>query len=307
MKINILIFILLVFIGCQSGDIKETPTKGNLVIYSSETVAPLAKDLASRFEHIYTESNIDIRITSAREAAAYLLNDSTELIILNRTLNEDEEEFIRKKDLKVYNYEIAKGGYATIVNKRNPLDKIRISQLDSIFKGKIKKWENLGWKNSSAKIQIYIPGINSEIFDYINSRFQLDKIPENLFLLSSTDSIISIVNEKISAIALIGVNYYDTNYQNIKFLDMGVLETENDSLGISGKYFSPAQAYIYKNYYPLIAPVLIYTNIKSVGLASGFISFATGVQGQKVVLNNKLVPSTMPVRIIQINREEKVK
>ncbi|RCK74031.1 MAG: putative phosphate ABC transporter, phosphate-binding component [Ignavibacteriae bacterium] len=300
-----ILFFFLFLIGCQSGDVKESPTKGYLVIYASETVAPLAKSLAQRFEHIYTEAKIDVRITSAREAVMYLLSDSTELILLSRTLDKDEEAIVKKREMKIYNYEIAKGGFGIIVNKDNPIEQIRISQIDSLFKGNIKFWKELGWKSSNSKIYMYFPGRNSDVFDYFLERFEVQKLPDNLFTFSTTDSTIQFISQKTNAMGFVGINYYDTVYNNIKFLDVGDSSAYSDSLGVSGEYFSPAQAYVYKEFYPLRSNVYIYTNIKSVGLASGFVSFATGVQGQQVVLNNKLVPSTMPVRIIQLNRQEK--
>lgn len=290
--------------GCQSGDVKESPTKGNLVIYASETIAPLAQQLASRFEHIYSDAKINVKITSAREAVMYLLSDSTELIMLSRNLNQDEERIIHERDMKIYNYEIAKGGFAVIVNKKNPIEKISVSQIDNLLSGKIRYWKDLGWKGSSSKIFIYIPGRNSEVFDYFIDKFNVKKIPENLFTLSTTDSTLELISTKTNAIAFIGINYYDTTYKNIKFIEVADSSKHSDSLGISNKYFLPFQGYIYKEYYPLRANVYLHTNIKSVGLASGFVSFATSVQGQQIVLYNKFVPSTMPVRIVQLNRQE---
>ncbi len=300
-----ILFFFLFLVGCQSGDVKESPTKGHIVIYASETVAPLAKNLVERFEHIYSEAKIDLRITSAREAVMYLLSDSTELVILSRKLNSEEESIIEHRDLKIYNYEIAKGGFGIILNKDNPIEQIRTSQIDSILKGNIKFWKEMGWKNSNSKIYMYFPGRNSDVFDYFIDKFQVQKFPENLFTLSTTDSTIGTISEKTNAIGFVGINYYDTIYNNIKFLEVSDSSLSSDSLGVSGQYFPPAQAYIYQGFYPLRSSIYIYTNIQSVGLASGFVSFVTSVQGQQVVLNNKLVPSTMPVRIIQLNRQEK--
>lgn len=306
MKINYIIIylFLIVFNACQSGDVKESPTRGYLDIYASETIAPLAQQLAKRFEHIYSEAKINVKITSAREAVMYLLSDSTELIIISRKLDQDEEKIALEREMKIYNYEIGKGGFGVIINKKNPIDKLSTSQIDSILNGKIQYWKDLGWKGTNSKIFIYFPGRNSEVFDYFINRFNVKKIPENLFTFSTTDSTISLISNKTNSIAFIGLNYYDTTYKEIKFLDLCESSPHTDSLGISGEYFSPLQGYIYKEYYPLRANVYIYTNIKSVGLASGFVSFATGVQGQQVVLNNKFVPSTMPVRIVQLNRQE---
>lgn len=308
MKNNFLKYFLLAFIiiGCNSGSEKESPTKGTLKLFVSETVAPLANGLAERFQHLYTDAKIEVHSTSAREAVAFLLTDSVELIIISRELTQDEQEIIAKHELNIHPHVIAKSGFVLIINAENPIKGLRISQLDSIYDGKLKYWKDLGWKGSTSKLQFYMPGRNSDVYDFSVSKFSDKKtLPDNFFTLSVVDSVLDIVASHPNAIAMLGLNYYDKSNKNIKFLELSDNSKITDSLGVSNIYFPPEQAYVYREHYPLRVPVYIYSNIQSVGLASGFVSFASSVQGQKVVQNNKLVPATMPVRIIQLNKEEK--
>ncbi|MBU1298822.1 MAG: substrate-binding domain-containing protein [Bacteroidetes bacterium] len=302
-------FILFAFavllLGCDSGEEKESPTKGRLVFSVSETIAPMAKQMAAKFENIYEDSKIDINVVSAREAIVHLLNDSVEIIIISRSLNEEEQSVVDKAGLNVRQVEIAVGGFIVITNKQNPVKGLRVSQLDSIYDGRITRWSELGWKNSTALVKFFIPDRNSDVYESMQKKFSPDKaLPKYFFPLSSSDSVIQAVSITSNAMGMIGLNYYDTTYSGIKFLELSDRSELSDSLGVSGLYFSPAQAFVYRKHYPLWTPVYIYSNIKSVGLASGFISFISSVQGQKIVLNNGLVPATMPVRIIQLNRGE---
>ncbi len=308
MKNNLLKYFLLPFIiiGCHSGSEKESPTKGTLKLFVSETVAPLANGLAERFQDLYTDTKIEVHSTSAREAVAFLLTDSVELIIIARQLTQDEQELVTKHQLNIHPHEIAKGGFILIANDNNPIKGLRISQLDSIYDGKLKYWKDLGWKGSSSKLQFYLPGRNSDVYDYSVDKFSNTKtLPNNFYTVSTVDSVIDIVASHTNSIAMLGLNYFDKSYPNIKFLELSDRSEVTDSLGVSGISFPPEQAYVYRNHYPLRTSIYIFSSVKSVGLASGFISFVSSVQGQKIVQNNRLVPATMPVRIIQLNREEK--
>lgn len=308
MKISLLKYFLIAFIiiGCNTSSEKESPTKGTLQFFVSETVAPLANDLAERFEHLYPDAKLEVHSTSAREALAFLITDSVELVIVSRELTQDEQELIKKHELKIHPHEIAKGGFVLIVNDKNPIKGLRISQLDSIYDGELKYWKDLGWKGSSAKIRFYLPGRNSDVYDYSVAKFSnTQTLPDYFTTIPSVDYVINIVASQTNAIAMLGLNYYDKSYKDIKFLELSENSVVTDSLGVSGIFFLPEQAYVYRNHYPLRVSVYIYSNIKSVGLASGFVSFASSVQGQKVVQNNRLVPATMPVRIIQLNKGEK--
>jgi phosphate transport system substrate-binding protein len=85
---------------------------------------------------------------------------------------------------------------------------------------------------------------------------------------------------------------------------LGDPKTRPDSTQPVGKYYSPAQAYVHLNYYPVTKPIYIYTRevVRHVGI--GFISFVNSGPGQKIFLNNGLVPVTMPVRIVELTSHQ---
>jgi phosphate transport system substrate-binding protein len=307
MAIRTAIFIFSVFclLGCQNNSKTESPTAGRLELLVSETVLPLGKQMAERFEDLYPDSRIDVVSTSASDAVACLLNDSVEAVLISRPLNKDEESFIKNKELKIGVQEIALGGFTVIVNLKNPVERLRVSQLDSVFNGQLFKWKDLGWKNSTGSILFYLPIPQTDIFDYIDNNFlKGKKLTKQFAFVPSVDSIINSVSRNPNGIGIVGLNYYDTMYNKIRFLELSDKSKLSDSLGVSGNYYTPAQAYVYRKHYPLRTSVYICSNVSGIGLASGFVSFATSLQGQKIVQNNKLVPATLPVRIIQLNKEK---
>jgi len=68
-----------------------------------------------------------------------------------------------------------------------------------------------------------------------------------------------------------------------------------------GSYYRPQQGFIYDKSYPFVREVYLISRETFAGLGTGFISFACGEQGQRIVLKSGLVPATMPIRLVQIN------
>ncbi|MCX8009716.1 MAG: substrate-binding domain-containing protein [Ignavibacteria bacterium] len=302
-NILIIVFLALLSFSCER-ERKETATSGNIIVLASETIGPIATQLGQKFTDLYPDSKIDVRITSARDAIVQLLNDSVEVIIVSRPLNEEERTVARNYDINLREYKIAEGGFVLIVNQKNSLSGLRVSQIDSICKGKIKYWDELGVKNIPQAIRIYIPEMNSDTYEYFLRKFTDGKaLPNHFIRVDSTLSVINEVSKFSNALGFIGLNYLDSINKNVKYLELSDKTPLTDSLRVSGTFFSPAQYYVYMKYYPLYTPVYIYSNIKAIGLSTGFISFVMSTPGQKIIQNNKLVPATVPVRFIQLNRE----
>ena len=73
MKQQWLIVCIALLIGCQ-GDRKETATKGLVTVITSESVAPVIQTEKAKFEELYPEAHVDLKVASAREAIAQFFN-----------------------------------------------------------------------------------------------------------------------------------------------------------------------------------------------------------------------------------------
>lgn len=279
----------------------ETPTKGTLSILVAESIFPVVQQLKEKFEELYVESKINPTVTTSREAIVQFFNvDSIRYIIVSRPLNQEERTIASRENLEFYEYKIALGGVAVIVNSQNPITQLRTTQLDSIFQGLILNWKLLGWKENSSNIEVCFPDQNSGVYEVVLVKILNGKrvtIPATV--MQSSKDIIKFVKSRKSAMAVIGINWLhnvDEGIQAVKICNPNA----PDSLGIKEKYFSPHQAYIYQGYYYLTSDVYIYSRVDMYSVGAGFTSFITSAQGQKIILNNGLVPATMPVRIVEL-------
>lgn len=71
-----------------------------------------------------------------------------------------------------------------------------------------------------------------------------------------------------------------------------------DTTLVAGQFFSPAQAHVFRRYYPMSRDVYMYTREPRRDVSYGFIAFVKDKKGQQNFVNQGLVPAAMPVRIV---------
>ena len=103
---------------------------------------------------------------------------------------------------------------------------------------------------------------------------------------------------------MIGVNWIsdkdDTTH--LSFLkSFKVMELESN---VKGEFFKPFQAYIAQKIYPMYREVYILSKEAYTGLGTGLTSFIASERGQRIVLKFGLVPATMPIRLVELIKNE---
>jgi phosphate transport system substrate-binding protein len=286
--------------GCYR-EREETPTKGRLTVMVSESVAPLLAAEKAKFEELYPNTSVELIVTSARDAIVNLINDSVRVIVSSRRWNTKEQQVVQREKIDIHEYKIALDGIAVIVNNQNPISHLRTTQLDSVWRGLTTRWRDLGWNQSPASIESYIPDRNAGAYEVLQHRvLNGNDFASPAGFLNSSQEMVTMVERNTSAIGLVGLNWLHTAKDQVKPLQL--LDPHlPDTSSIKGQYVGPYQAYVYQGYYPLIREIYIYARSDPYGVASGFISFVMSAPGQQIVLNNGLVPATMPVRIVELS------
>ena len=288
--------------GCQN-ERHETPTKGHVTVVVSESVSPVMQQEKQIFEEQYPEAHVELIVASDREAIARLFNDSITVIVSSRPLNAEERAVQKRFNITLREFKIAYDGVAVIVNKANSLTRLRTTQLDSILDGRITRWKDVG-SDLSSTIETCLPSRNSGTFEVTVTKLMNagDTVAMPAAVVLSSGEMIAYVIGHPSALGFIGTNWLNENKEKVTALELADPNVP-DSLGTKGKYFSPHQAYIYQGNYPLTREIYIYSRADAYGVGSGFLSFITGAQGQKIILNNGLVPATMPVRLVELTNK----
>ena len=196
---------------------------------------------------------------------------------------------------------------AIITNLENPVTRLRTTELDSIFEGTVTRWEQLeGERKLTGHIEICLPSKNEGTYEVTASIIlQGKEFTQPALQAESSPAMLQFVTNHTFGIGMVGLNWLSQNQNKDK---VRVLELADpnapDSLGTRGLYFSPHQAYVYRRNYPLTHDVMIYSRSDVYNVGAGFLTFVTSAPGQKIILNEGLVPATMPVRLVQLTTKD---
>lgn len=116
----------------------------SVVIAGSTSVQPYAEILAEEYAVLYPEKVIDIQGGGSSAGITAVESGTAGIGMSSRKLKETEQW--------LWSVEIAKDGLAVIVNPRNPVQDLTISQIHDIYTGDIANWSELG--GPDAKIHI---------------------------------------------------------------------------------------------------------------------------------------------------------
>ena len=286
--------------GCEP-ERKYSTTEGTVVLECDESVEPVVRQLAEDFQRSYEKATIVLHNVQAREAVANFALDSVRRIIMARELNQEERDALKGAKMELTEYRIALDAVAVIGHKQNPLHEIRMGMLDSIFSGTVTRWPG----KRGGGIEVAVGDVNSSMNEVFRT-FVLKGRPiaAQARMFKTSREMLEFVRTVPNAIGIVGLAWLRGFDQDLRVFALGTPGFRPDSTQPPGLFYPPVQAYVYRRYYPITRPVFIYSRevIRDVGY--GFISYATSATGQKMFLENGLVPVTMPVRLVELTSKE---
>jgi phosphate transport system substrate-binding protein len=292
----------LVMAGCGREPGSTSLTRGKLVVECDESVYPVMRKEAEAFLRQYPESEVTVRSVQAREATANFVNDSVRVIICARPLNAEERGVLATAKVQFEEYLVARSAVAVITHRDNPSGQLRFGEVESLFTGGITRWNAM---RGRPLVDLYIGGIDCSI----NEVFREQALGGKVFALSATPvgesgELVQKVRGSRGGIGIVSPAWLKGVEEEVNVPALGSATWKPDTLALPGQYYTPAQAYVFLQYYKFIAPVYIYSREidRSVGL--GFISFVSSAPGQKIIQEGGLVPARMPVRIVQLTSNQ---
>ena len=292
----------LVIVGCGGKEPGATSiTKGSFLLGCDEAVLPVINHEIQEFTSLYTDAHVTVRDGGAREIIAQFAADSIRTIICGRELNKEERDALAAAKVEIQEYLVARSAVAVIANRSVPVTQLRVGELDTVFSGAITRWPG----KRGMMIELAVCGLNSSV----NEVFRKSVLRGGGFdpaarAFSAETDLVKYVRTTPGAVGILGLNHLGGNDADVNVIGLASSAMRPDSTYAPGEYYAPHPAYVYLGYYPVVAPVYIYTRNIEQDLSMGFIAFLTSSAGQTVFQKDGLVPATMPVRLVHLTSQQ---
>ena len=267
---RLFVLLLLIFVFSLNG-CNCTKESGTLVIAGSTTIEPVVVQAAKSLE---TVQGIKIVLNSAGSHSGIdsLLDGNCDIAESSSPLSDEERAKAAEKGLTLQEYAIARDYIVPVVNKKNPLQGLSLSQLNRIFSGRATQWASYGW--DAGEIVVVVRDANSGTRTVWNRNvLGNDNETASAERKQSTSSVLGFVSE---------------NQRSIGYVSYSFINSEVKTLAVDAKTVDiehPDKAY------PLQRELYLYTRNGSVKKEiKSFIIFLLSRQGQEIIRNAGFVP-----------------
>ena len=256
----------LLLTSCSS----EAEASQVLVLTGSSTVAPLATEIALRFEQQYPGTRIDVQSGGSSRGIADVRLGHVDIGMASRELVESE------MDLTAHT--IARDGVALIVHSDNDLVALTAEQVRGIFRGDISQWNEVG--GSGGEIIVVSKAEGRATLTVFLDHFGLSsrEIAADVIVGENEQAIKTLVGAP-GAIAYVSIGTAEVGRAagvpiRLVTLDGVPATVEEVAMGA----------------YPLARPLNLLTTGDVQGLAAEFIAFAKRPDQADLVLAESFVP-----------------
>ena len=236
----------------------------------SSTVAPLALEIAKRFESQNSGLRIDVQTGGSGRGIADARNGTADIGLVSRSLKADESD--------LQGHTIALDGVAVILHKSNPVGNLSNAQIVGIYTGTIQNWKEVGGKDQ--KITVVNKAEGRSTLELFAQYFGLK-------------------NSQINAQVVIGDNQQGIktvagNPGAIGYVSIGSAEFEIEN-GVPLKMLSmngvkPNTENVRNGSFPLSRPLLLVTKGVDTDLRKKFLSFSKSPAVYDLVKEQYFVP-----------------
>jgi phosphate transport system substrate-binding protein len=302
----LLFALFMTMISCGGGPNRgqeETPTRGNIRICVDESFQPLMDSEVYTFTHLYRNAKIKALYKPEYDVINYFMDDSVKVIVTSKKLTDYQIQYLRDTLVIARTTTFAHDALALVTNRENDDTLMKYNTVRDIFLGKAKKWKDINPKSRLGDIRVIFDNTKSGDIRYFKELFDIkDTLGSNFYALHNNGEVIDFVSRNPDALGIVSVNWISDRHDSLSmsFISkINVVAISQQYLN-DGSYYRPYQGSIYDKSYPFVRDIYFISRETFAGLGSGFINWACGEQGQRIVLKSGLVPATMPIRLVQI-------
>lgn len=234
---------------------------GNISSVGSDTLANLMTFWSEGFKRYYPNVNIQVQAAGSSTAPPALIEGTSNLGPMSRMMKDGEiEAFEKKYGYKPTGIRVAIDALAVYVHKDNPIEGLRIPQVDAIFsstrkcghRNNISKWGQVGLSGDWANREIQIYGRNSVSGTY--GYFKKKALCKGDYKNSVNEQPGSASVVQSVSTSLNGIGYSGIGYQTAGVKALALSKTSD------GELIAPTTDNVIAGTYPLSRFLYVYVN-----------------------------------------------
>jgi len=277
-KITLIALATLIVLGGLLMGAKTIQVKG------SDTLVNLVQILAETYMEKNPGSALAVLGGGSSTGIAGLTNGTCDIANHSREWKAKEIDLAWEKGVKPRFFAVAVDGVSIIVNEKNPLNEMKMSDVGALYRGDIKNWKAVG--GPSLGVSLYGRQSNSGTYVFVQEHVMgLKNYSTDMKEMNGNAQIIEGVIQDEGGIGYVGVGYLFDESGNIR-KGIKVLKISN-----GGAAFSPLdKAAVDSGDYPVSRPLYQATNGKPSAAVAAFIQFEMSDEGQKIVEREGFFP-----------------
>lgn len=283
-----IVFGVFLFLCSCSKEKKATEfdyNKGKITIVTDDSFKSIAQAIGDAYMINYPETTVRIEVKKEDFAFLDLLSNKTKLIIMSRTLNQNEvSEYERLVDLKYQPANFAADALAFVVSKNSERTEITVEEI-------AKELE------SDEKTFIF-DGTNSGNLNFIAQKFNKKPSELKFSTIQGNENVVKEMSKYPNKIGVISLNTISRPYgKEAQYLrnQVKILKVNKGR-----RSYEPSVNHLIQMEYPFTRILYFLSNEGNFGIASGIIRFASTQIGQKVVQKEGLQPYYLYKREVEM-------
>ena len=286
------IVVLTAFLGGCSprsapGTVEDSVTSGRIRIVVASEVGDLISRERSAFLALYPLSDIRLDSGTSREAVRALFAAECDLAVISRELRPEERRSASVGGLELEGYRFARNAVLMIVHPTNPVENLSLDEVRQIYKGQVSDWSQLGGRSGAIVPVVQRPETDVTEF-FAEEALGGEPMVARAVMAQNDSDVVAAVARERNAVGYVALGAATANVKVVRIATVRGLP-----------YWKPDLEAIYRGDYPLTRFYNVYVRAGAPRLAGGFITFVTSMDGQRLVKEMGLVPTSVPVRFVR--------
>ena len=267
--------------------VEDSLTSGRIRIVCAPEAHRLLARERDAFQALYPQASIEIEVGTSRAAVSALYAATCDAAVLTRELTPEERSAATQGGLELEGFRFARDALVFVVNTANPVENVTVPQLREIYQGGIRSWSELS--GDPLPIRPVLQPVESDVTAFFAEQVMGgEPVTAPVATESSDSAVVARVARERGALGFVGLAWAGAGTGTLGVASLRGLP-----------YVRPDAQTVYEGTYPASRSFSLYLRMDGPKLARGFNTFVTSLDGQRIVREAGLVPTSVPVRFVR--------